>query len=86
MPLYYSIFRLCSKNRTSCNFHHFIDIPYHISQKIDYNCFLSDISDMFPYWSETPILPNCSQLFTTILVEYIQLVIALKLIELIQGN
>ena len=58
MPLYYSIFRyFCSKNRTSRNFHHFIDIPYLISQKIDHNCFLSDIADKFPYWSETPILP-----------------------------
>ena len=47
----------CSKNRTSRNLHHFIDIPYIISQKIDHNCFLSDIADKFPYWSETPILP-----------------------------
>ena len=58
MPLYYSIFRyFCSKNRTSRNFHHFIDIPYLISQKIDHNCFLSHIADKFPYCSETPIFP-----------------------------
>ena len=58
MSLYYSIFRfICSKNRTSRNFHHFIDIPYLISQKIDHNCFLSDTADNFTYWSEPPILP-----------------------------
>ena len=35
MPLYYSIFRyFCSKNRTSFDFHYFIDIPLLISQKI----------------------------------------------------
>ena len=64
MPLYYSILRyFCSKNRTSRNFHHFIDFPYLISQKIDHNCFLSDIADKFPYWSETPILP-CTPLLS----------------------
>ena len=40
MTLYYSIFRyFCSKNRTSPNFHHFIDIPYLNSQKIDHKLF-----------------------------------------------
>ena len=52
------------KNRTSRNFHHFIDIPYLISQKIEHNCFLSDIADKFPYWSETPIIA-----VSTIIVE-----------------
>ena len=56
MPLYCSIFRyFCSKNRTSHNFHHFINISFLISQKIDHNCFLSDIDDKFTYWSETPL-------------------------------
>ena len=56
--LCYSIFRyFCSKDRTSRNFHHFIDIPYLISRKTVHYCFLSDITDKFPYWSETPILP-----------------------------
>ena len=53
----------CSKNRTSRNFNHFIDIPYLISQKFVHNCFLSDIADKFLYWSETPIL-LCPPLFS----------------------
>ena len=60
MPLYYSIFRyFCSKNRTSRNFYHFIDIPLLISQIIDYDCFLRDIAGKFPFWSET-LLSSCT--------------------------
>ena len=57
MPLYYYIFRLfCSKNITSQNFHHFIDIPLLISRIIGHNRILRDIADKYPFCSETPLL------------------------------
>ena len=59
MPLYYSIFRFfCSKNSTSQNFHHFIDIPLFISRIIHHNRLLRGIADTFPFWSETPLFSH----------------------------
>ena len=77
MPLNCSIIRYyCSKNITSRNFHHFIDIPYIFSQRIDRNCFLSNIADYFHYWSETPQSP-CAPLLSHWCLKFRHLFISL---------
>ena len=40
-----------------------LSIFLNLFQKIDHNCFLCDIVDKFPHWSEAPILP-CTPLLS----------------------